>query len=513
MIFYFDSLGAPVSFTPERIFQGSNRANDIYLIAPAAPQCVASVKFSLPSGDSFGPEVMERCDELPDTIKNSEGADLAIWHYLLSSSVTAYPGAVSVQFTLTGTDGYVYATPAQEFIVERGVIGDEPVQGDSYQTVLDFVAQVNRKYDFASRFRALTLSSDKNIRKQIEEGFTMLPNGCSIIMEKLARQYILENIQSAIYNKSRIIREINSYGECTPTISQFLDNNGQDIRVLYQGSNCWTSLKRAAGKISYQDDEITKRLEKGVFNLIHHNTAKFLHFIDNFLGGSDDYLKKENEIYTLMFYYALFSEKLDKSGFNSVYDALSLLQTGKYIYFNQEIKEIVSYLLEHLQIKTIPLSDLFCSQMEVYGCYTREEIFTLVGRQTAVKKMQGTATGAFHLPEHNAFLLFVTLNKSDKDFSPSTQYNDYVINENLFHWQSWNFDSHQNEGGRRYINQEETQRKIILFVRENKKDGYGNTCPFHCFGLVNYVSSHGDFPMNVTWKLKEPVMPYYVKVI
>ena len=385
--------------------------------------------------------------------------------------------------------------------------------GKTELTVLDFVAQVNRKYDFASRFRALTLNSDKNIRKQIEEGFTMLPNGCSIIMEKLARQYILENIQSAIYNKSRIIREINSYGECTPTISQFLDNNGQDIRVLYQGSNCWTSLKRAAGKISYQDDEITKRLEKGVFNLIHHNTANFLHFIDNFLGGSDDYLKKENEIYTLMFYYALFSEKLDKSGFNSVYDALSLLQTGKYIYFNQEIKEIVSYLLEHLQIKTIPLSDLFCSQMEVYGCYTREEIFTLVGRQTAVKKMQGTATGAFHLPEHNASLLFVTLNKSDKDFSPSTQYNDYVINENLFHWQSWNFDSHQNEGGRRYINQEETQRKIILFVRENKKDGYGNTCPFHCFGLVNYVSSHGDFPMNVTWKLKEPVMPYYVKVI
>ena len=385
--------------------------------------------------------------------------------------------------------------------------------GKTELTVLDFVAQVNRKYDFASRFRALTLNSDKNIRKQIEEGFTMLPNGCSIIMEKLARQYILDNIQSAIYNKVRIIREINSYGECKPTISQFLDNNGQDIRVLYQGSNCWTSLKRAAGKISYQDDEITKRLEKGAFNLIHHNTAKFLHFIDNFVSGSDDYLKKENEIYALMLYYALFSEKLDKSGFNSVYDALSLLQTGKYIYFNQEIKEIVSYLLEHLQIKTIPLSDLFCSQMEVYGCYTREEIFTLVGRQTAVKKMQGTATGAFHLPEHNASLLFVTLNKSDKDFSPSTQYNDYVINENLFHWQSWNFDSHQNEGGRRYINQEETQRKIILFVRENKKDGYGNTCPFHCFGLVNYVSSHGDFPMNVTWKLKEPVMPYYVKVI
>ena len=79
--------------------------------------------------------------------------------------------------------------------------------------------------------------------------------------------------------------------------------------------------------------------------------------------------------------------------------------------------------------------------MEVYDCYTREEVFVLVGRQTAIKRMQGTATGAFHLPEHNAALLFVTLNKSDKDFSPTTQYDDYVINENLFHWQGTNIQS------------------------------------------------------------------------
>jgi hypothetical protein len=61
--------------------------------------------------------------------------------------------------------------------------------------------------------------------------------------------------------------------------------------------------------------------------------------------------------------------------------------------------------------------------------------------------------------------------------------------------------------------QSETDNRIILFVREEKKDGYGNTCPFHCFGLVDYVSSHGDFPMNVTWKLEEPAMPYYVKAL
>ncbi len=54
---------------------------------------------------------------------------------------------------------------------------------------------------------------------------------------------------------------------------------------------------------------------------------------------------------------------------------------------------------------------------------------------------------------------------------------------------------------------------MILFVREEKKDGFGNTSPFHCFGLVDYVSSNEDYPMNVTWKLQKPAMAQYLKAI
>ena len=190
-----------------------------------------------------------------------------------------------------------------------------------------------------------------------------------------------------------------------------------------------------------------------------------------------------------------------------------MIHSPKYEYFKQEITEIISYLLDHLEIKTAPIGKDIIPGLESYGCYTREDVFTLVGRQKADLKMQGAASGSFILPEHNAVLLFVTLNKSDKDFSPSTQYNDYVINEEYFHWQSKNTDSHHNSGGRKYTKQAETNIKIILFVREDKKDGFGNTSPFHCFGLVNYVSSHIDFPMNVTWKLHNPVMAKYLKAI
>lgn len=384
--------------------------------------------------------------------------------------------------------------------------------GKTELTVLDFVAQANRKYDFASRFRALTLQPEKNIQKQIKEGFTLLPLGCSIVMEKKARQYILDNITSAIYNKNRIIKEINSYATI-PTLTQFLENNGQDIRILYQGSNCWSSLKRAAGRISYADDAVTKRLEKGMSGLTHHNTSSFLRFVERFVTGEDVHKVEANKTYAIMLYYALFQDKICKTGYGSINEALELIHLPKYACFKQEIAEIVSFLLARLDIKTTPIGAEIIPGLELYGCYTREEVFTLVGRQTAEVKMQGAASGVFNLPEHNATLLFVTLNKSEKDFSPSTQYNDYLINEEYFHWQSQNTDSHNNNGGRRYTEQSQTKNKIILFVREEKKDGFGNTSPFHCFGLVDYVSSHDDFPMNVKWKLQKPAMAQYLKAI
>ncbi len=384
--------------------------------------------------------------------------------------------------------------------------------GKSELTVLDFIAQVHKKYDYASRFRALMMSVGESVKKQVENGFTTLPFGCSIIMEKVAKQHILENIQNAIYNRSRIINDLKSY-QGILSIKVFLETIGQNIHILYR-NGCWTSLKRDAGKISYMDDSVTIRLEKGMKNFLHHNTASFLHFVEGFVNGNENYRKGENVTYATMLYYILYGDRIDRAGFKDtdMYYALERIHDMKYNYFKEEIKEIVTYLLSNLEITTYLLGDKVLPGLELYGCYTREEIFTLVGRQTADRRMQGTASGVFHLQKENATLLFVTLNKSDKDFSPSTQYDDYVIDVNHFHWQSQNTDSHNNKRGLTYIQQAQTKRKIILFVRKEKKDSCG-TSPFHCFGFVNYVESHGDFPMNVTWKLKSPIMAQYMKVV
>ena len=65
-------------------------------------------------------------------------------------------------------------------------------------TVLDFVAQANRKYDFASRYASLLGKSHVVIKTEIQDGFPHVPTVCSIQLEEIAARHVLENINSRL---------------------------------------------------------------------------------------------------------------------------------------------------------------------------------------------------------------------------------------------------------------------------------------------------------------------------
>lgn len=383
--------------------------------------------------------------------------------------------------------------------------------GKQQLTVLDFVAQLNQKYDFASRFRSLMKRTDRSVIDQIKNGFTLLPYGCTIHMEEKAQQYVLQNIKGAIYNKRRLVAELRSYPQA-PSLREFIDNNGQDIRLIYKGGNCWTNLKREAGLCDFANDENTKRFVRGMGNLVHVNSVSYLNFIHWFAGNeavcrcSDE----RDSTYSLMLYYSLFGDRISKVGMGSVDEALALLK--HYPDFLSELEELTEYLMSKLETPTFAVGEGMPSALEQYGCYTREEVFAIFGRQTADKKMQGSVAGVFNIEELNTEIFFVTLNKSDKDFSAQTMYNDYVVSENEFRWESQNTDSHSGRG-RRFVEQKTNGKKFLLFVRENKKDGFGNTCPFFCFGLVDYIRSKDDKPMKINWQTHRPILPNFLNAV
>ena len=383
--------------------------------------------------------------------------------------------------------------------------------GKQQLTVFDFVAQLNQKYDFASRFRSLLMRTDKSVVDQVKNGFTLLPHGCSIHMEEKAQEYVLQNIKAAIYNKARLVKELRTYTH-TPTLAEFIENNGQDVQLIYKGRYCWSSLKREAGMCDYPEDENTKLFVKGIGNLVHVNTVSYLNFIRKVMlaKGNVKCNDEREETFAVMLYYTLFIDKISKVGVKSISDALRRL--ADYPMFISEILELTDYLLAHLETKTFSVGEGMPMGLEQYGCYTREEVFAIFKRQTANKKMQGSVAGVFNIEELNTELFFVTLNKSDKDFSAETMYNDYVVSENEFRWESQNTDSHQGKG-KRFVEQKKNGKKFLLFVRENKKDGYGNTCPFICFGLVDYIRSKDDKPMKINWQTHQPILPRFLNAV
>ena len=83
-------------------------------------------------------------------------------------------------------------------------------------------------------------------------------------------------------------------------------------------------------------------------------------------------------------------------------------------------------------------------------------------------------------------------------------YNDYSINENLFHWQSQSTTSATSPTGQRYMHHKEQGSKVLLFVREYGENEAG-TAPFMYLGLAEFVQNEGSRPMNIIWRLEKPI--------
>ena len=104
----------------------------------------------------------------------------------------------------------------------------------------------------------------------------------------------------------------------------------------------------------------------------------------------------------------------------------------------------------------------------------------------------------------NTDLFFVTLEKSESHYSPTTMYRDYAISPELFHWESQSTTSVRSSTGQRYINHRNNGSNIILFVRHRKHEA-GRTAAYTCLGAADYVSHQGSNPIAFTWRLRKPM--------
>jgi hypothetical protein len=139
----------------------------------------------------------------------------------------------------------------------------------------------------------------------------------------------------------------------------------------------------------------------------------------------------------------------------------------------------------------------------VHGTYSRDEISAgLV--EVRRGKLLRTQGGVYKCDAHRCDVLYVTLEKDEKDFTPTTLYNDYPMSQRRFHWETQSVTREESSTGLRYRSPPQGWR-FLLFVRHRRHDDRGMTSPFLCLGPVAYLGHEGERPMRITWALREPM--------
>lgn len=411
-------------------------------------------------------------------------------------------------------DTVLFLRPTESLTIFLQQLGRGLRLADSKEclTVLDFVGNANAQYDFEHKFRALVGKTHTSIEKEIEDEFPHLPLGCSIILEKKAKDVILQNIREAIgFNRNQLIAKIRSFklhSTLPLTLKNFLDFNHLELPLLYKKGS-WKRLLASSGMIAgfneQQEKELTMFMKQ---RLLQCNSYSYLSFIKRLIRDDWEVLNPtpEEEVLLLMLHYDLWREAGPKLGFRSVAESLAVVRNNPVMI--AELEEFVDYLTDKIDFveKDVKLS--YASPLKVHSRYNRDQILTALGLHT-FGKASSNREGVALNKERNVEALFITLKKSEKEYSPTTLYDDYAISEYLFHWQSQNATSPESAKGQSYLKHEELNKTMLLFVREQNEDEYGNTMSYVFLGDANFRQSSGSKPMNIEWKLNEP-MPAYL---
>ena len=411
-------------------------------------------------------------------------------------------------------DTVLFLRPTESLTIFLQQLGRGLRLADSKEclTVLDFVGNANAHYDFEHKFRALVGKTNTSIEKEIEDEFPHLPLGCSIILEKKAKEVILKNIREALgFNRNQLIAKIKSFkvnSTLSLTLKNFLEFNHLELALLYKKGS-WKRLLAAAGIIEdfaeQQEKELTKFMAQ---RLCQCNSYSYLNFIKGLIQDNWEIPRPtaEEEILLLMLHYDLWREAGPKLGYKTLTESVTALRSNPVIV--SELEELVDYLINQIDFVEKDIQLPFACPLKVHSRYTRDQILAALQLHT-FEKASSNREGVALNKELNVEALFITLKKSEKDYSPTTLYDDYAINEYLFHWQSQNATSPESPKGQSYLKHQELDKTILLFVREQNDDEYGNTMSYVFLGDASFMKSSGSKPMNIEWKLKEP-MPAYL---
>lgn len=380
-------------------------------------------------------------------------------------------------------------------------------------TVLDFIGQANKKYNFEEKFAALLSNTTRSVSREIKEGFLSAPKGCYIQLEKIAARYVLDNICASYDRTSGLVARAASFTEDTGlplTLGNLLDYYHLDPRAIYSKKLCFGRLCVRAGMVSDFTEPLEETMTRAFMRFSVVDSRRWIRFLLNLLPRLDNTdfaaLSPAEQRMLQMFYVTVWGKAAVHWDDESVLDNLYTLSDSPTLL--GELQTLLRYQYSRIDFIDEPVDVGFDCPLDLHCTYTRDQLLVALD----FLKPATVREGVKWLPDKNLDVLFVTLNKADKDYSPTTMYKDYSINESLFHWQSQSTTAENSATGQRYIHHREKGNRMLLFVREFKTDSrFGGAAAYTYLGTVNYVKHEGSRPMNITWKLDCPIPAKFLK--
>lgn len=369
-------------------------------------------------------------------------------------------------------------------------------------TVLDFIGQAHHKYDYRMKFQKLVGQTRHSVKDEVERSFPSVPRNCFIQLEKLAESYVLRNLkmgQNDLRRLRQLVAAFKSDANMPLTLRRFLKYYDMSAQELYR-TKCLFELNDEGinwGEESKLLDKVN--LAGAFYRLSQINDVALLKFSINYLSNPLEYpyegMSRKEQRQLLMLYYSIFiTEPTQPVHF--IFEQLRCEASSFYDELNEVLLDCldhVNHLPESIEITDVPI--------EIHGSYSTSQVLSAFGINT-FEKLMPFREGVKYIPEDNVDIFFITLNKSEKHFSETTLYEDYAIDEWLFHWQSQSRVTTTSPTGQRYINQRTNGSRVVLFVREEKNDAYGKTEVYTCLGLADYVSHQGSMPISIVYKLR-----------
>ncbi|MEE1650240.1 DUF3427 domain-containing protein [Brachybacterium sp. J144] len=380
-------------------------------------------------------------------------------------------------------------------------------------TVLDFVGLQSENFRFDLKYRALTGLSRNKLERSIRDGFPFLPPGTQIVFDRVAQDIVLSNVKKQLKLSTRdLVVDVRQHKpeNVAPkeyALGSYLMSGERSLADVYApGTRSLAGEKRSASWSALVDWAFPASIDEGfsdeadallrrVGTLTHVDDPERIRAYRRLLTTPTLPPDVETDLYAAMLVFSFWP-----AGEHGVRAGLETIRA-----YSQVVAEMLNLLAYQEQAsRVLPASlsgSAARSPLRSHARYSREELLAGFGLGTLDKGTPGSIReGVKWLPTLGVDALLVTLKKSEADYSPTTMYRDYAINQELFHWESQSTTSADSPTGQRYINHSTRGSSVVLFVRRAKTGDIG-TEPYTCLGTAQFQHATGSRPMQVVWKL------------